>query len=375
MKVDTGGDSPRRREDDILYDSLSLIIDSLDNLHGLDQHEFLGHAFEAAFGLIPEAQKGSLYELQGDRYRPVFARGYDFEVLSRISFGLEDAFIDFGIDEAAPIQAYETRIEGRDEASFPPETIEVFKALGTYSGFNSLYSPIRVDGINRGLISLEKFGEGNFSRLSHKVLQYYARLISEFYAQRLYQERQTQLYKDIVTALVSAIDVMDSYTEGHGRRVSIYSQLIARELELEPQEIEDIGTAALLHDIGKLGIPSEVLRKPGKLSAEEYAIVKQHPEHSARILRSIHGFEHIVELALRHHECYDSSGYPGGLCGGAIPIGAQIIQLADSFDAMTSTRSYRPALSRGQALDELRSHSGTQFHPAVVAAALSSFME
>lgn len=364
---------PRRREDDVLYDKLSLIIDSLDSLYKLDKREFLKQVFEAAFGLIPEAEKGSLFELEGDRYYPVFARGYDFDVLSRISFGREEAFIDFEVEEGKPIAAYETLITGRDERIFPAETIAAFKELGTLSGFSSLYAPIRVEGVNRGLISLEKFDEGGFSRLSRKVLQYYARLISQFYAQKLYQEKETRLYRDVVTALVSAIEVMDRYTEGHAKRVSDYSRAIATKLGLTNDEISEITTAALLHDIGKLGVPTDILRKPAALDREEYALVKRHPEYSARILGTIHGFERIVELAYHHHERYDGLGYPDGLTGDSIPLGAQIIQLADALDAMTSSRSYRPAMPVLTALATIRENAGRQFSPRVAAVALELF--
>lgn len=371
----TPRDLPERKGRYALYDGLSLMIDSLDNLHALDKHGFLGHAFEAAFGLIPEAEKGSLYELQDGMYRPVFARGYDFSVLSRIEFSPSNAFIDFDIREGEPIRAYETRIEGRDPGKFSPQTMEAFRLLGTLGGFDSLYAPIQVDGVTRGIISLEKFGSGGFKRLSRKVLQYYARLISEFYAQRLYQERQTMLYKDVVSALVSAIDVMDRYTEGHAQRVSAYSERLARRLGLPPADVDTISTAALLHDVGKLGVPSEVIRKRGTLNPDEQALMRQHPVHSAKILGAIHGFEDIAELAKRHHERWDGTGYPDGLEGRAIPIGSQIIQLADSFDAMTSSRSYRPALSLEEAFGEIRGGMGGQFHPEVADAALAEFAD
>lgn len=366
-------DSPRRREDDKLYDKLYTIIDSLDTLYKLDKREFLKKVFEAAFELIPEADKGSLYELEGDLYRPVFCRGYDFDTLSRISFSKDEAFIDFQVEDNASIMAYETRITGRDPAKFPPETLAAFAELGTLSGFTSLYAPIKVEGLTVGLISLEKFDRDSFTSLSRKVLQYYARLISQFYAQKLYQEKETRLYQDIVASLVSAIEVMDRYTEGHAKRVCSYSRMIGSRLGLEEEDLSDICTASLLHDIGKIGVPSEILNKRGPLADVEYEIVKQHPANAAKILGSIGGFERIVDLAYRHHERYDGCGYPEGLAGDDIPLGAQVIAVADTMDAMTSERSYRPALPWEAALDTVRSAAGTQFRPDVVEAALSVF--
>ena len=145
----------------------------------------------------------------------------------------------------------------------------------------------------------------------------------------------------MIGSLISAIEVNDSYTNGHGRRVAALSGRLGMVLGLEPPELRDLHTAALLHDIGKIGVPSEILRKPDRLDDREYAIVKQHPVNSAKILGGISGFGRVVELALRHHERYDGGGYPEGLAGDQLPLSAYILQLADSFDAMTSDRAYR----------------------------------
>ena len=332
------------RDDDVLYDKLSIIIDSLDNLHQLDKTAFLKQVFEAAFLLIPEAQKGSLFELRDGRYRPIFSRGYDEAILSRLTFGESDA-----------------------------EKLELFRRLGTDGGFRALYAPIRAEGKTFGLISLEKFDDGDFGRFSRKILQYYAWLISEFYAQRLRQEQETSHYREVIGSLVSAIEVMDSYTNGHGKRVAAISGRLGMVLGLEPPELRDLHRAALLHDIGKIGVPSEILRKTGRLDEREYAIVKQHPANSAKILGGISGFSRVVELALHHHERYDGGGYPEGLAGDQLPLAAYILQLADSFDAMTSDRSYRPARPVGEAIAEIRAGSGSQFHPRVAEAALLAF--
>lgn len=361
------------RDDDVLYDKLSIIIDSLDNLHQLDKTAFLKQVFEAAFLLIPEAQKGSLYELRDGRYRPIFSRGYDEALLSRLTFGESEAFVDFTMDDEGRSSAYETLIIKRNSSAFNPETLELFRRLGTDGGFRTLYAPIRAEGKTFGLISLEKFDDGDFGRFSRKILQYYAWLISEFYAQRLRQEQETGHYREVIGSLISAIEVNDSYTNGHGRRVAAISGRLGMFLGLEPPELRDLHTAALLHDIGKIGVPSEILRKPGGLDEREYSIVKRHPVDSAKILGGISGFARVVELALRHHERYDGTGYPEGLSGDQLPLSAYVLQLADSFDAMTSDRAYRPARPILEALAEIRAGSGRQFHPRVAEAAILAF--
>ncbi|HSN66599.1 MAG TPA: HD-GYP domain-containing protein, partial [Fusibacter sp.] len=168
--------------------------------------------------------------------------------------------------------------------------------------------------------------------------------------------------------------VKDIYTEGHARRVMDYSEKLSRTLNLPQNEIEKIKTAALLHDVGKIGIPNEILNKPITLDFDEYELVKKHPEDTKRILDKITGLSDVVTLAYMHHEHYDGSGYPQGLKGDQIPIGAHIIQLADAFDAMTSKRAYREAMPIEIAIEVLKSCSGTQFHPLVVEAAMNYYM-
>ncbi|MBC8059476.1 MAG: HD domain-containing protein, partial [Clostridiaceae bacterium] len=137
--------------------------------------------------------------------------------------------------------------------------------------------------------------------------------------------------------------------------------------------VSDIGTAALLHDIGKIGIPTEILNKPGKLTDEEYAIIKLHPVHTKTILEKISGFSTISNFAYGHHENYDGSGYPQGLKGDQIPLESQIIQVADAYDAMTSKRAYRSALSVNISLEIIKEEMGKQFNPEISKIAIELF--
>lgn len=359
--------------EEILYSKIALIVDSFIDAYKLDNKDFLKKVFDAAFKLIPEAEKGSLFELKGDKYVPIFANGYDFKLLQKLEFTKEEFFIGFECYDITSIDAYEFYTFKRDDNKFSKEILDVFKKLGTYSDFTSLYAPIQVEGVNIGLICLENFSKIGYSKASKKILKFYAQMISNMYSQKVYQEKETVMYHDIVTALVSAIEVKDEYTEGHAKRVREYSCAIAEVMKLSNQQISDIGTAALLHDIGKIGIPTEILNKPGKLSHEEYEIVKLHPAYAKKILNNLSSFSAIVNIAYNHHEHYDGTGYPNGLKGDEIPIEAQIIQLADAYDAMTSDRSYHKALSTHKAIEVLTEESGRQFHPEVVKAALEVF--
>lgn len=166
-----------------------------------------------------------------------------------------------------------------------------------------------------------------------------------------------------IMAIANTIDVKDTYTSGHSLRVARCSEAIARKLGWSEEEIQNIHYIALLHDIGKIGIPDAILNKPSKLSEEEFSIIKKHPIIGNEILKDIHMIEHVAEGALYHHERYDGAGYPFGLKGEDIPLCARIVGIADSYDAMTSNRIYRSKLTDEAVIEEFIRCSGSQFDP------------
>jgi len=175
--------------------------------------------------------------------------------------------------------------------------------------------------------------------------------------------------RELLELMVKAIEARDPYTSGHSVRVSEYARQIARELGLNPKQVDQIGTAALLHDVGKIHEDfAPLLRKAGRLTPEERMLMQAHPVRSADLASTIAEFRGRVQADIRnHHENYDGTGYPDGLVGDAIPIGARIIMIADTLDAMTTDRPYRTALTLQRALDELNNHAGRQFDPKLVA--------
>jgi HD-GYP domain-containing protein (c-di-GMP phosphodiesterase class II) len=177
--------------------------------------------------------------------------------------------------------------------------------------------------------------------------------------------------KSTIKALAAAIDAKDPYTSGHSQHVMEYALLAGASLSLSSQDLEVLEYAGILHDVGKIGIPDSILGKPGKLTEDEYGIIKRHPVISASILDGVQFLEAARTLVLYHHERYDGRGYPDGLKGEEIPLGARILAVADSFDAITSSRPYRAAMSAQEAIDELHRCTGTQFCPVAVQAFLS----
>ena len=162
------------------------------------------------------------------------------------------------------------------------------------------------------------------------------------------------------------IDTKDPNTKGHSTRVAYYSRELAKQLRLPNRDVELIYYIALMHDIGKIYIPDEILNKPGKLTPDERAIIETHAAKGAEILKDFTAIAGIADGARYHHEHYDGSGYPKGLAGEKIPFLARIICVADSYDAMSSDRCYRPRLKKSEIISELKKNSGTQFDPEVV---------
>jgi putative nucleotidyltransferase with HDIG domain len=182
-------------------------------------------------------------------------------------------------------------------------------------------------------------------------------------------EAQTEAaYTGAIRALATALDARDPYTAGHSDRVSVLSVAIGRTLLLPVDDLEVLRLGALLHDIGKIGVPDDVLRKPGALTDAEFDTIKQHPVLGARILRSVPFLAPHIPIVELHHERPDGRGYPSGLRGDDIPLAARIVHVADAYDAMTSARAYRGARPSGDALRELWRCAGTEFHADIVAA-------
>jgi len=177
---------------------------------------------------------------------------------------------------------------------------------------------------------------------------------------------QQRAYEATMAALCQAVETKDFYTRGHSERVSRGSVMIAREIGMRLERVEAIRYAGMLHDVGKLGVPTKVLQKSGALTEEEYAAIQLHPMRGLEIVREIGFLDEALAGIMHHHERIDGRGYPMGLAGDEIPEFARVIAVADAFDSMTSNRSYRGARTMDEAISELRRWSGTQFDPALV---------
>ncbi len=210
-------------------------------------------------------------------------------------------------------------------------------------------------------------GFHNVDNEVRKELELQARIRENAMVQRLSMQ--------IVTTLVKVIDAKDRYTNGHSIRVATYAREIAKRTGMNEKRQQEIYYMGLLHDIGKIGIPDEVINKTGKLNDEEFAIIKQHPELGARILEGITEMPKLKVGAMYHHERYDGRGYPEGLSGKAITAEARILGVADAYDAMSSPRSFRDAFSQEKIVEEIRRGIGTQFDPEYARAMIEMIAE
>jgi putative nucleotidyltransferase with HDIG domain len=235
------------------------------------------------------------------------------------------------------------------------------------------------------LMGVNKDGGGDFTQRDFEVLKGFASteaLILLVSLEKTAIENVNSLtvnptllegYRNTVHELASTIDVKDDHVYEHSRRVKDYALLAANALSLNPRDLQAIEFGALLHDIGKIGVDSEILRKPGPLTDEEWKIVYGHPQKGADILKDIPHLKDAINIVLYHHERYDGAGYPKKLKGEAIPIGARLVAVANAFDTMTTDHSYRAALSADEALKELLDDTGTQFCPKAIEAFVAAY--
>lgn len=253
------------------------------------------------------------------------------------------------------------------------------------AGSETMVMPIVVDGELVGLLAggeksmamaaggagVGVAGAGALSSYDTQMIEAAGRYLSALIRSSCLYAAQQAMFLGTVRSLTAAIDAKDHYTRGHSERVAMLARRLALATGADEAEADAVHIAGLLHDVGKIGVTEAVLCKQGKLSDEEFAFIRAHPEIGARILRDIPALAGAMPGVLHHHERYDGKGYPTGLSGDAIPRVARLLAVADAFDAMSSNRSYRPAMARPVVLEQVRKGAGTQFDATVAEAMLT----
>jgi len=304
---------------------------------------------------ISGANRGSVLLL--DEKKNVFfikaAYNLSEKIIRKVTFAKDENTIGWVVKNKKPL--YIKDLEKDKRFSKKEETDYKLKQL--------LMVPIIIEGEVKGVINLDN---ASFTTDIINLLESFSEQAAvAINNARLYQKIQDS-YFEIVKALAQAIEAKDPYTHGHSVRVMEYAVLIAQKLGLPEEEIESLRYAAILHDIGKIGVRGIILNNPDGLTDEEYDEIKKHPLIGEDIIQPIELLQPIRPLIRHHHEWYNGKGYPDGLSGENIPLGARILAVTDAYDAMKSDRPYRKALTEETAIQELKRGSSTQFEPKIV---------
>jgi putative nucleotidyltransferase with HDIG domain len=326
-------------------------------------------AGRAGAKLAPAAGPIVVDSADGTRIRQIASTGEtSFAVESRIVFMEKDLGsvlldVDWSVLAAAQVQA-------RGKALPIFAGILVLGVISSVWVSSRLTRPVKelalgVEELKRGQRSkpLRVYAEDELGRLTTSFNEMTELITGQREKLGQYARELEEAYVSTVRVLGAAIEARDRYTLGHSTRVAEYAVGLARELGLGAGKVEEIEIACLFHDVGKIKIPDAILHKKGRLDPREFKEMRRHPEYGAEILSKARSLYKYMPAVRHHHEWYDGSGYPDGLSRDSIPEEAAIISLADAYDAMTSDRPYREALSRAQALDIIRESSGKQFHP------------
>ncbi len=226
--------------------------------------------------------------------------------------------------------------------------------------------PLIVNGDTLGIIDIVSSKKHAFKSIEQDFMDTIVSFASVAIGNSLLFEDNKQAYFQTISCLAEALDARDSYTKGHSERVTRYALEIAGRMNIAGSDYEILKYASILHDIGKIGIVDDILHKKFKLTEEEYEVIKSHPSFGEKILKPVSFLKEIRQIVRHHHEKFDGTGYPEGLTGEKIPLLSRIISVADSFDAMTSSRPYRDTISFEDAVTELLQNRGTQFDPNIV---------
>jgi PAS domain S-box-containing protein len=327
----------------------------------LSEKEFFSDLLESAVDIIPEADYGKICIINNqDQCEFIDAVGHDIKILEKITFdqelltNKENQFVNNTKNYFFDINMME--LDKKDL---------FLKALKPIK--DSLYINIVIDDQTVGRIGLDIQKESSieFSETTKKVLQSFSTLASSFFAFKRFDNLQTNFTKELLTSIIKIMEMYDLYTKGHSENVAKIAAAIAKELNLSKQTIRNTYWSGLVHDIGKLLIPLNILNKKGKLTDKEYELIKKHPIWGNKALNSSKTLKPIAKYLLHHHERWDGRGYPEGLKEEEIPVISQILGVADAWDAMLSKRAYRESLGFEKALAEIKKNRGTQFSPRI----------
>ncbi|TDO91262.1 PAS domain S-box-containing protein [Halanaerobium saccharolyticum] len=340
------------------------LVSNMENKTFMSEEDFFSDLLQNAIEIVPEADYAKMVIVnQNDNYVFIDAVGHEIELLKKLEIE-KDLFYNFkGKD------IYQTRDYFLNVDKMETSQREILKqALKPIK--DSLYINIDVDSqvVGRLALDIKQGSSREFSDTTRKILESFSTLASVFFAFKRFDNLQTNFTRELITSIIKIMEIYDLYTKGHSENVAEIASAIAREMDLPKKTIKTTYWAGLVHDIGKLLVPLDIINKKGKLSEREYQLIKKHPVWGSEALSKSESLKSISEYILYHHEKWDGSGYPEGIAGDKIPIISQILGVADAWDAMLSKRAYRDPLSIETALEEIQKNKGSQFSPQVAEA-------
>jgi HD-GYP domain-containing protein (c-di-GMP phosphodiesterase class II) len=333
----------------------------------LQPHEVRKRAMQAATSLM-NCEVGSLLLIDQEKNELFFevALGEKGDVVKEVRLKMGEGIAGWVAEHGLPLMVPDVTID-------PRHSVRVDEKSG-FTTKNVLCVPVRVKQKVIGVLqAINKLSSESFIKSDLELFQLLANQVAIAIDNATLYEEIRSAFLEVAEALAQSIEKRDPYTGGHTKRVLAFGVAIARYLNLSDDEIEKLKIAAILHDIGKIGIEDKILRKKHKLTEEEYKEMQKHPLIGAEIIGHIKQLKDVIPGMRYHHERADGKGYPEGLNGADIPLIARIISVADTYDAMTTTRPYHSALTESEAIAELKRCAGLQFDNAVVDAFIHAF--
>ena len=345
-------------------EDLKIMIDFINNINRdtfTDIDKFLSMLLRTAYKLVPKSNHGSIYRIKKEKVQYIDAIGHDLDELKKLNLDKEI----FQIQKQKP-QIINDLLSEENTNLTDKQYKKINKASKNIR--QSLTFSLVVDNQMLAGISLDiaENNKENFNDDDIETLEAFRNLAESFYTFQMYNKLQGEFQRDIILSMIKFLEIHDKYTGGHSEEVAEFSQEIANKMKLSQKEVQYAYWTGLVHDIGKLIIPRVTLNKKEEITDEEYDLIKKHPLWAYESLSESKRLNEIAKYVLYHHERWDGDGYPEGLKEENIPLISRIITVADAYSAMTSNRAYRDALTREEAINELKKNAGKQFDPEIV---------
>ena len=361
----------RNEENRILYEQEQIRRAELVALYDLSRALADAHDFDTILALVTRHAVETVHVTFS---RVALLEGNEFVVRAAHPVRILDHSLNVGERERLGLNRFYQRVlEQNTPVILPEDSPDLSDAerelLFLDLAKNICLIPLRAGNRALGLLMLGEVRSEEREPFSPEKIRL-SRSIGDQAASALYRvelfEQLEESYLETVLALANAVDAKDTYTAGHAGHLAEMALAIGRAMGMTEHDLESLRYGAILHDIGKIGVPDAILKKPSRLDPAEWEQMREHPSIGARILAPVPHLASAAQIVRHHHERYDGKGYPDGLAGAAIPLGARILTVVDSYSAITDRRVYKEARSHAEAVSELRKHAGTQFDPRVV---------